>query len=90
MTTPALDYTLARNLMVDGQLRPTKVNDRRLARHHAAPAARACSCRPALRDFAYLDEDLKLSATRVHDEAAGDRPADPACRSRNPAKPRSW
>ena len=61
---PALDYTLARNLMVDGQLRPTKVNDRRLLaimrrlpREHFVP--------PALRDFAYLDEDLKLSATRV-------------------------
>jgi protein-L-isoaspartate(D-aspartate) O-methyltransferase len=64
MTTPALDYTLARNLMVDGQLRPTKVNDRRLLdimrrlkRELFVPAA--------LREFAYIDDDLKLSPTRV-------------------------
>ena len=58
------DYALARNLMVDGQLRPTKVNDRRLLdimrrlpRELYVPAA--------LRRFAYIDDDLKISATRV-------------------------
>jgi protein-L-isoaspartate(D-aspartate) O-methyltransferase len=61
---PAFDFTLARNLMVDGQLRPTKVNDRRLLeimrrlpREKFVPAA--------LRDFAYLDEDLKIAPGRV-------------------------
>jgi protein-L-isoaspartate(D-aspartate) O-methyltransferase len=64
MTTPQLDYVLARNLMVDGQLRPSKVTNRalldimrRLPREHFVP--------PALRGFAYIDDDLKLSATRV-------------------------
>lgn len=63
-TNPAIDYTMARNLMVDGQLRPTKVNDRRLLdimrrlpREAFVPAA--------LRPFAYIDDDLKISPTRV-------------------------
>ncbi len=74
MTTPSLDndtlhdgsfdYALARSLMVDGQLRPSKVNDRRLLdimrrlpRELYVPAA--------MRPFAYIDDDLKISATRV-------------------------
>ena len=62
--TPAFDTALARDLMVDGQLRPNKVRDprlievlRRLPRERFVPAA--------LRQFAYIDADLKLSATRV-------------------------
>jgi protein-L-isoaspartate(D-aspartate) O-methyltransferase len=64
MTGPALDYTLARNLMVDGQLRPSKVSDkrlievlRRLKREMFVPAP--------VREFAYSDQDLKISPTRV-------------------------
>jgi protein-L-isoaspartate(D-aspartate) O-methyltransferase len=64
MSPPTLDMTQARNLMVDGQLRPTKVKDarlidvlRRLPREHFVP--------PALREFAYIDDDLKITPTRV-------------------------
>ncbi len=62
--SPAFDTQLARNLMVDGQLRPNKVKDRRLLdilrrlpREDFVPAA--------LRDFATIDDDLKISPTRV-------------------------
>ena len=58
------DTALARALMVDGQLRPNKVRDprlievlRRLPRERFVPAP--------LRQFAYIDADLKLSAGRV-------------------------
>jgi protein-L-isoaspartate(D-aspartate) O-methyltransferase len=61
---PPFDAALARNLMVDGQLRPNKVRDprlievlRRLPRERFVPAP--------LRQFAYIDADLKLSARRV-------------------------
>jgi protein-L-isoaspartate(D-aspartate) O-methyltransferase len=64
MTTPALDYTLARNLMVDGQLRPTKVNDRRLL-DIMRSLRRELFVPDAMREFAYIDEDLKISAGRV-------------------------
>jgi protein-L-isoaspartate(D-aspartate) O-methyltransferase len=58
-----IDYTAARDNMVDGQLRPTKVVDprvlgamRELPRERFLPAA--------LAPLAYIDGDLKLSATR--------------------------
>ena len=61
---PAMDMALARDLMVDGQLRPNKVRDprlievlRRLPRERFVPAS--------LRQFAYIDADLKLPAGRV-------------------------
>ncbi len=60
----AADYTLARNLMVDGQLRPSKVTDRRildamrsLPRESFVPAQVAA--------LAYIDEDLPLGHGRV-------------------------
>ena len=61
---PSLDYALARDMMVDGQLRPNKVRDprllevlRRLPRERFVP--------PGLRPFAYIDADLALGAGRV-------------------------
>ena len=61
---PPLDAELARNLMVDGQLRPNKVTDRRildtmraLPREAFVPAAKASR--------AYIDDDLPLTAKRV-------------------------
>jgi protein-L-isoaspartate(D-aspartate) O-methyltransferase len=61
---PAADTTLARNLMVDGQLRPSRVSDRRildamrgLKRETYAP--------PHLAALAYIDQDLPLGGGRV-------------------------
>jgi protein-L-isoaspartate(D-aspartate) O-methyltransferase len=58
------DFRLARNLMVDGQLRPNKVVDRRildamrnLPRERFAPAT--------LAGLAYIDQDLPLGDGRV-------------------------
>jgi protein-L-isoaspartate(D-aspartate) O-methyltransferase len=62
--TPALDFTLARNLMVDGQLRPTKVNDRRLLEIMRRLPREAFVPAP-LREFAYTDQDLKIAPGRV-------------------------
>ncbi len=60
----AADFGLARNLMVDGQLRPNKVTDRRildamrsLKRENFAPAP--------LATLAYIDQDLPLGSGRV-------------------------
>ena len=60
----ANDYDLARNLMVDGQLRPSKVNDRRildamrtLPREAYVPAPMAT--------LAYIDDDIQLGGGRV-------------------------
>lgn len=57
------DLALARNLMVDGQLRPNRVSDRRildamrsLPRERYVPEARA--------DFAYIDENIALGGGR--------------------------
>ncbi len=61
---PPLDAELARNLMVDGQLRPNKVTDRRildamrtLPRENFVPTEKASR--------AYIDDDLFLTAKRV-------------------------
>jgi protein-L-isoaspartate(D-aspartate) O-methyltransferase len=58
------DFKLARNLMVDGQLRPTKVTDRRILdamrripRETYVPAQIA--------PMAYIDQDLPLGGGRV-------------------------
>jgi protein-L-isoaspartate(D-aspartate) O-methyltransferase len=58
------DYTLARNLMVDGQLRPNRVIDRRildamrsLKRERFVPEAQA--------PLAYIDQDIPLGGGRV-------------------------
>jgi protein-L-isoaspartate(D-aspartate) O-methyltransferase len=59
-----IDYAAARNLMVDGQVRPNKVNDarildamRRLPRERFLP--------PGLAALAYADQDVKLPGGRV-------------------------
>ena len=64
LPTPSRDAELARNLMVDGQLRPNKVTDRRildsmrtLPREIFVPADKASR--------AYIDDDLFLTPTRV-------------------------
>ncbi len=60
----AVDYTQARNAMVDGQLRPTKVNERRLL-DIMRRLPREQFLPPAMRPFAYIDDDLKLGGGRV-------------------------
>jgi len=64
MDVIAADYTLARDLMVDGQVRPNQVADqrildamRRLPRERFLP--------PALAGRAYIEEDVKLPGGRV-------------------------
>ncbi len=60
----AADFGLARNLMVDGQLRPNKVTDRRiLDAMRSLPRERFAP--PALASLAYIDQDLPLGAGRV-------------------------
>jgi protein-L-isoaspartate(D-aspartate) O-methyltransferase len=61
---PVLSYTDARNMMVDGQIRPNKVTDarvldamRRLPRERFLP--------PELAPLAYADEDVALPGGRV-------------------------
>ncbi len=63
-TLSPADYALARNLMVDGQLRPSKVTDRRildamrtLPREAYVPAAMA--------SLATIDDDIALGGGRV-------------------------
>jgi protein-L-isoaspartate(D-aspartate) O-methyltransferase len=60
---PVIDFETARNLMVDGQVRPNKVNDRRiiaamrsLPRERFVPTAQA--------PLAYSDEDVPLGGGR--------------------------
>lgn len=64
MDRPIIDYADARNLMVDGQVRPNKVYDprivaamRRLPRERFVPPRRAA--------LAYSDEDVPLGGGRV-------------------------
>jgi protein-L-isoaspartate(D-aspartate) O-methyltransferase len=58
------DSTLARHLMVDGQLRPSKVTDRRIL--DAMRTIKRETYVPAhLADLAYIDEDLQLGGGRV-------------------------
>lgn len=63
MDVPVPDFTEARNHMVDGQVRPNKVNDpriiqamRRLPRERFVP--------PHLAGLAYIDEDVPLGGGR--------------------------
>ncbi len=63
LPTPA-DQALARNLMVDGQLRPTRVNDRRIL-DAMRRIPREAFLPPELAGLAYIDEDVKLGGGRV-------------------------
>lgn len=63
MDHPLTDFATARNLMVDGQVRPNKVTDRRIIdamrripREHFLP--------PALAPLAYSDDDVALPGGR--------------------------
>ncbi len=60
----AADYALARNLMVDGQLRPSKVTDRRiLDAMRSLPREKFVP--EAVSTLAYIDENLPLGGGRV-------------------------
>ena len=57
------DYSLARNLMVDGQLRPNRVNDRRIL--DAMRSLRRETFLPAqLASLAYIDQHIPLGGGR--------------------------
>ncbi len=58
------DYALARNLMVDGQLRPTRVNDARIL-DTMRSLPREAYLPPALAALAYIDGDVQLGGGRV-------------------------
>jgi protein-L-isoaspartate(D-aspartate) O-methyltransferase len=60
----AADFKLARNLMVDGQLRPTKVTDRRIL-DAMRNIPRETFVPPHLAPMAYIDQDLPLGGGRV-------------------------
>ena len=61
---PLPDFTAARDLMVDGQLRPTKVTDRRvLDAMRQLPRERFV--KPAQAGLAYIDEDVAIGPGRV-------------------------
>jgi protein-L-isoaspartate(D-aspartate) O-methyltransferase len=64
MDRVAFDFADARNRMVDGQIRPNRVSDPRiLAAMREIP--REMFLPPALRAFAYVDEDIQLGGGRV-------------------------
>jgi len=64
MDRVAFDFAEARNRMVDGQIRPNRVSDPRiLAAMREIP--RELFLPPALRPFAYIDEDIQLGGGRV-------------------------
>lgn len=64
MESVAFDFAEARNRMVDGQIRPNRVSDPRiLAAMREIP--RELFLPPALRPFAYIDEDIQLGGGRV-------------------------
>lgn len=63
MAQPVIDYEIARNLMVDCQVRPNKVTDRRIvAAMRSLPRERFVP--PALAPLAYSDEDVPLGGGR--------------------------
>jgi protein-L-isoaspartate(D-aspartate) O-methyltransferase len=63
-TIQAPDFSVARQFMVDGQLRPSKVTDPRvLAAMRALP--RENFVPPSAGSLAYIDGDLRLSKTRA-------------------------
>lgn len=58
------DFALARKLMVDGQLRPTKVNDKRILDAMRTLPREAFVPRE-FAELAYIDADVKLASGRV-------------------------
>lgn len=64
MKLPEQDFAAARNLMVDGQIRPNKVTDRRiLDAMRTLPRERFLP--PGMGHLAYIDEDVPLPGGRV-------------------------
>lgn len=64
MDAPVIDYATARNLMVDGQVRPNKVYDRRvLDAMRSLPRQRFVP--PHAVPLAYSDEDVPIAPGRV-------------------------
>jgi len=64
MDRPIIDYAAARNLMVDGQVRPNKVYDARIiAAMRLLPRERFVP--PAMAARAYADEDVNLGNGRA-------------------------
>ncbi|HTR16608.1 MAG TPA: methyltransferase domain-containing protein [Acetobacteraceae bacterium] len=63
MAQPAPDFELARALMVDGQVRPNRVNDSRIL-HAMRTLPRERFVPPEQVPFAYIDEDLPLGGGR--------------------------
>lgn len=63
VTMSPVDYALARNLMVDGQLRPTRVNDRRIL-DAMRTLPREAYLPTHLGNLAYIDEDVPLGEGR--------------------------
>ena len=59
----AADFGLARNLMVDGQLRPNKVSDRRII-DAMRSLPRETFVPPRIANLAYIDQDLAVGAGR--------------------------
>ncbi len=58
------DFVLARNLMVDGQLRPTGVTDRRIL-DAMRSLPREAYLPPEVADLAYMDDDVPLGGGRA-------------------------
>lgn len=64
MDQAVLDFTVARTMMVDGQIRPNKVTDPRIvAAMRSVPRERFLP--PALASLAYVDIEVDLGAGRV-------------------------
>jgi protein-L-isoaspartate(D-aspartate) O-methyltransferase len=64
MSQPSFDFDEARRRMVDGQVRPNKVNDPRIL-HAMRTLPRERFLPPALASLAYVDEDVPLGGGRV-------------------------
>ncbi len=63
MTLPQLDYAIARDYMVDSQLRPNRIADPRIVRAmRSLPRERFLP--EGLASMAYIDEDIKLPGGR--------------------------
>ena len=59
MNAPALDFAAARDVMVDGQLRPNRINDARIVRAmRSLPRERFLPA--GMASMAYIDEDVAL------------------------------
>ena len=58
-----VDFTLQRTNMVESQVRPSDITDRRIIRAMLG-IARETYCPPTSAATAYMDQDIKVSPTR--------------------------